>query len=742
MHTKQGKKTSAAVNAARSSPPPSTPSRAIVATPTAVVAVPKTTNEAKEKRSRYPYRLDILTNNEFTDTLAVLEGKLTENAKEDFARVHDLVGTSLQLMAADIYPEDAKSAVAPAKARKTQLLDTVCKRTDVFLNGHPTIEEITTLLSLLAANNLEYYYDYPWLHQEKCGLFLPRVRKLSELLMARLARPGDFSADTISKAIATLTAWNMSLPEGLIERLLTVAEELHQKKTTFSPQQAFWIFEGLSKIHHPANPGNQAKRTSLFVTLANTALPLLLKDEPPLKMFESRRLPLFRTGYVERLLPPLYDTVVLRDEILPRLMRLSRTTGQPVAIDDVVAQLPPKLVPNKTVILALRRKQAEAMEVGRAEMEEEAAWRESHNYNRYPLKTLQRHIQVIYKENNPRGLVHVIKVFANNLLSDIQHREKWQKEIPNAPGLMKYHPADVKDFLKTIRNYALAMVVPHITDAITRLCTQAVMPYNLAIIDNDLAITLLWINMVFAVLTDDPRMAFSSEHKAALFNKVTEVRTEEQGRDLFELKTFQWRGCTLGPDLEKQMQAKFAGFAKSANPSSIEQKYYAYIRKLLPSSHQRYLTCNHICTITGMEIDIVYREGKDCIAININGPFHYHPLMGSPTLKTSFRDKCLAKAGWKSFDVNLILQQSKAEALKNIVAELQRVIGQEIKLPHHPKRIPRPRPFYAKREDAKKDKASAKLQYPPTAGVLSTIGDPDLWQFAACNSQPKVKLFR
>lgn len=612
--------------------------------------------------------------------LVGLEKTLKEGENGDIHYLRRLVIKSLKLLEADIYPESEHLPPNQYKLKKIALLNEVVNRIFKYFADDIDVEEFARIAFLFSIRSLKYYYDYFWLKEERGILFKEIIDFFMDTAAFLATSKSQFTPKSVAKLIYTLSSLNinhnLSYRNNIILGLLGKAELLFWQNKFFTRRQAFLIMDGISRLYVTVSAPSAISKRSMFLTaLTKKALPLLLTLVQPLKLFSSNRLILFRITNIKKLLSPPFDysnsaNMGLYFGVLNMLLENKKSTNEEdawVSEDEVFDLMPPQLFCNRELYQKFDQKQSEIWSTDNEAMAEEDVYP-----NRYHLMYLAKQIRIIYEESNPRGVAWLIKKFADNILQDLLGKEKF--ELENMPGIgMNFHPEDIKDFLKVIRKCAFHMVILDIVPTIAKLCKQAFNPVNFQLIDSDLAIELLWINMVFSVLIDGSALAFTTEQQRRLFKVIGDVKNEDQARELFEIRALKWNGGEpFTVELAESMEKLFTRFAKSSYPSYEEKQSFLIINSFLYPDQNKNLFHDYICEQTGMEIDIAYISPRYRVAVHIDGPCHSHESFKLPTLKTLFRNKCLELAGWRSFNIDITISRAKTvELLQEVIDYLR-----------------------------------------------------------------------
>lgn len=612
---------------------------------------------------------DIIMKTNYENSLNILQQTIKKISDQitkytiDFTIIHELTTKLLQHLELDIY-------LPKATLNKKQLLQRAIKIFTAYFNNQPlNINEVITFLELVSQDNIKQHYDYGWLYEEKHDYFKPLVQGLLEQLFSLLTRESQkFTADIIAKLILASSVWEFKPSNDNLELMIKAMESALQNEKMVSPNTAFNFLKGLTRFHIWKNgndhlTSNNPTRAKFIAALAETALPLLLQDEPPLQFFNANTLALFRITSIYMVIPqPDLGKLPNFHALFNLLFDSYGSFGN----EEIYDALPESMVPYKSLLLALEQRQADLHEAipDKSAQYHQSVYVKEEGKTYSGLDNYQEIIKRVNQTQNPRGIQWLLTCFSRNILREMDSYHT------------TYFLSDIKDFLKTLRHCLTDARDPIIQQAITRLGKEVLTDSHFKNIDAELAIELLWINMVFSTTLNDSKIAYSTEEKTKLFNIIGNfsVNSEEHARALFAIKTLGWHGQgVFSANLIKQIKTHQKNFINGSNPSLTETKYYNEIKTWLQKEQENFLKASFICDQTGQEIDIAYLDGKKKIAIHIDGPAHFNPVTGQSTLQTLFRNICLKKAGWVSFNINLIDEQILNDQLSKLKSELIKV---------------------------------------------------------------------
>jgi len=291
-------------------------------------------------------------------------------------------------------------------------------------------------------------------------------------------------------------------------------------------------------------------------------------------------------------------------------------------------------------------------------------------YYNHALQVYGYHLQELVEKENYKGFLWCINRYSRCIVSwchkDSIHRTSFSLSIMDGLfRIIRNHACDISNDIDLIA-------------ALKILFKESTMGYNLELFNNraNVFLNILWLNMYLSTALNS-ELEFTSEEKSKLFSLINNIQPNQtQARALFQIKTMGWNGNTpFTSRLINAMEEHTECFSDSSNPSEIELEIYNKVISRLRTSDRANLVHDHICTLTGQEIDIAYIPAK--IAVHIDGPCHFHPTTGSKNMKTIFRDKCLEQSGWHNIDVKIpasLLNSREINLIAdNIVKEIKRI---------------------------------------------------------------------
>ena len=291
--------------------------------------------------------------------------KLTSTKTKPFIEIKDLADKALQWMELDIYLPTMFSEKADLLQRISAVINDYCAKHSM------SIKNSAALLTLLSKDNLTFYYDKGWLYHEKHRYFEDTVKVLTQQLQDKLAVVHQpLSTQIIANCMFALSVWYFQPDTVLVDLLIKTMERAVQQEKPISPSVAFCFLKGATRlIQDRSFPVDNPRGAELFAILAESALPLLLQDEPPLEMFPVRNLMLSMISTLLILLPqPKYEEY--RRLFFDTTMRLLKQYGGSIGNEELYHALPDEVVPHKSLLLALENRQAELFEIGRASCRE------------------------------------------------------------------------------------------------------------------------------------------------------------------------------------------------------------------------------------------------------------------------------------------------------------------------------------------------------------------------------------
>jgi hypothetical protein len=528
-------------------------------------------------------------------------------------------------------------------------------------------EQISDFLRAISIKNIELHYDYEWQYERKNIIFKEIVNHFLSKLDLQFLSNQYFSVNTIANIFSSLTlrSWNqIAIPAAFIENLVTRAEFLFLQGNEFDEDKAFNILNALCDLNYrsensgiyPINKDPKStiviSRAQFFAELAKIALPSLLTvSQGPFKRFDYRFEIFSRTSKLLQLIPrPDYSiNTNLFHETIRTLNEKYEWYSEAVLFE----ALPDEMVPNKELLIALAPDTIRFGNAPNRTFEDESFEMSStsRNFNRPDGRWIHNHLRhfseyviTLSKEGNPRALAWSIEQFSKNVIFALDKNHT------------SYKSDDIACYLKTIRDHAFDISNDNVCLCINALCKEILT--NIAELTPNIALYLLWLNMVLSVASNKKEFAYSLTEQSILYKMLKDLKTDkDQARALFEIRLMGWHGnIPFYPELSIQIDALSKSFQEDSNPSREEENARDEIKKNLYDTIRGNLYHDYICRNSGREVDIAYIDGPNKIAINIEGPHHFDPITHKVTIKTIFRDRCLECAGWKVINVDLLTE--------------------------------------------------------------------------------------
>lgn len=582
--------------------------------------------------------------------------------------------------------------------------------------GRCDLSTLGRIILTLSKNNIIDQFNYAWRFEEKHAFLSEMVLGLTMAMEKHLPSTEIISMENLSEVLFSLSTWNFKPNKQFISNVLGKIQSLFDSNSSgksITHRTALLLLESLRKASY--EPNRELKK-DFIISIVEIALPYLLSSESIIAEERScLTAPHLNSNFIrfsgisrllQKMLVPEHSAYRDRYSAIFKAFASQKINGARAEqlflafkqhkTDNLFLQL--EGVPKFT-----ESKEGTQITIGHGVtsfMEDEAAdkkeatdkKREKENidygklllFNKHghPIKEedwkkaldlafykviyfdlglLRKHLGLFVGDNRfafYKGFRWYLKRFSQNIKGYARENGKGHHIFSVAPKFMK-------DFLTIVRNYACDINNdPDVIGVFALMFKEAVAPYNLRRLehDPDTLLNILWMNLCLSSAVNNS-LAYTPKEQGILFkacqNKL--IIDVIKARFLYQIQTMGWNGnVPFSSNVTKAMQAKFKEFKLSSNPSLEEGKWHARILTEAKCAKEA-LELNHICARTGQEIDIAYLPKK--IAIHIDGPSHFNPKTNSKTIKTIFRNITLAKAGWSSIDLNLLLPDAEKEII-------------------------------------------------------------------------------
>jgi len=598
---------------------------------------------------------------EFTSYQQNVSGLCTEAksiSKMSFKNFKLFLTNTLKLIEQDIY-------LSPIAA-KEELLKQLPEMINKFFQRNQKNSRMTAqVISLLAKRNIEFKFDQPWVMAEKESLLKDIFKRLVELFCHQLddseseEKNNNRLIKRIALVIRALSRWDFPPENYVLEHLLTQLEWRFSPDNLPSPATSFALLDGVTRMHGRIRINRQ--RSELFAQLAQRALPLLFKEITPLVMFSAKYLTMFRIARLKLLLPQ--PNVVCYGRFFMGFLRDPENRRKTWTIPEIESAIPKDVFRYQELMAALNLKEEQLFDDPECKSwHGESSFEIKQSY--FMVDSFIKHANYLHNNHHLKGLQYLITGYSAAMLVYIQG------------GYETYPFENIRDYLQLLRNCVLEMEARQINAAVKQLGEEMLRPIHFDNMDSQSALDLLWINLVLTEMSEDRSIAYSREEQKQLFRKIKfEAMNGSQARALFTIQAFKWHGgVPFDPKLTQQMHNCTKQFLTDVKHFKEKQDVYQKILTALPQHQQRFLKTNFTCYQTGRVIDIVYyhRDQKIKIAIHLDGLSHFDLVTGLPTPQTRFRNRCLAKGGWTSLDIDMTHSINWDRMLKELRQSLSR----------------------------------------------------------------------
>ncbi len=592
-------------------------------------------------------------------------------------------------------------------SRESESKKVILKKSLELINAYTLsdrcdIEGLASILGIFSKNNILDYYDYAWRYQEKHEFLKDAAIAIFAAIEKKLAESNSVSLTTICNIIYNISVWDFKPSLTFIEKLLVKAQQMFKQGQSFNLQSALLLLGGACfRLGYKPNGKLEA---DFIISAIELTIPSMLSpnalavENAGAVMCNSMGHALARrtrlTQFLSQMLPKEYSDyrarygAILREfcsgnkgakeaQELFLSLRKNRMDNLFMALEGApkLEDSPggKKITIDNGFQLMNERFNDNGFPYGRVILFDDKGNKVEENpYCKviyFDFEILRKHLS-FFVQGKPeqhlyKGFMWYLKKFSQNI--------KWYVGENLKDGFRRsVTPAFIKGFLAIIRNNACDINNdPDVIKVFSFLFKEAIAPYNLREFNDDPStlLNILWMNM-FLSNALNKSFAYTIEEQTILFIAGTKdlVMSQENARSLYQIRTMGWNGkAPFAKGLVAAMEQQFKTFSLSSNPNEEEIDWH---NKILSETKSRKedLEHDHICRMTGQEIDIAYLPLR--LAIHIDGSPHFNLMTGSKTIKTIFRNRCLQEAGWTSIDVNLLLSVAQKQSILASIVKL------------------------------------------------------------------------
>lgn len=527
--------------------------------------------------------------------------------------------------------------------RKTILSATAKTISQYFsYESNCTSSALSAALKRLTQGNQRLYYDAHWQHEEKLQVFDPLFKELLLTIKVLLDKKTLFSWEELScifPAFVLSAVMGAYKPpsESFSACLMERAENIILEDTAVTADEAFLILQGILSLEQgKAKPQPTLVRCKLLLELTLKSMSLI-EDET------------YKPAVIVRHLNGNNKTMA--GDVMHLLLPLRQLTSHefPDAVKHSLTTVINKL--DSIVQLKFQKIRYRAFN--------EQGPRRLDGKTRVELSSLLELIELNRSDSNPKGLNYSLKGVSNIIILALKE------------GSFTFFVDDIRKYMKSLRTLVIDITDPLVQDSLSRMCIEAVSAPGMQELTPEIALDLLWINLVLSINSSAHVIPYTPEQQKLLIEKCKTLKiTEVQARQLIEMKVLKCHRplpFSSYNELDKQITSHSKNIIKNQGGKTypFEKICFDEIKRYLNPNIK--LCLNITCPQSLREIDISFQDNNIKIAINVDGSPHFDPVTGQKNMNTVFRNALLTNAGWHIFDINLVDldANSSLDRLKN-----------------------------------------------------------------------------